>query len=437
MHASAAAASALQTLGSSATLLPNLLDDEPRIIRERKIADSDHHAAAADGAAPVSVAAAHAGTEADADQGKVAAERTPTGHLGGTGGMIRVSASDDGSYPRQRASASPSLTDELHGHTHPRGNLDHDRVHSKWSDYDRYENDPTSCINRFTVGVHDMPTWYTDNAFIYRGYRRITNSYRGCFLSLFYVHNESGNVYTHLVGVLLFLVLIPVFFFVLTPSVPTTSWHDAAVFCIFYAGAIACLGFSTTFHMCCCHSRSASIMWNKADYIGIVALIVGSFVPTIFYGFFCMPNLQAVYLTIFSLMGLGTIFITLLRRFSSPQYRYFRTSLFVALGVSGAIPLLHVVSIFGGRATYNMLALGYTFTMGAMYLVGAFIYAYRIPERWIPNVFDIWGHSHQIWHILVLSAAVVHYCGVVTMFKLRHANDPYCIVPPSSMASLF
>jgi predicted membrane channel-forming protein YqfA (hemolysin III family) len=33
------------------------------------------------------------------------------------------------------------------------------------------------------------------------------------------------------------------------------------------------------------------------DYIGIVFLIVGSFIPSIFYGFYCHPILQILYIT--------------------------------------------------------------------------------------------------------------------------------------------
>ncbi|KAH6571635.1 hypothetical protein BASA62_003780 [Batrachochytrium salamandrivorans] len=312
-----------------------------------------------------------------------------------------------------------------------------------------------------------MPSWYNDNAFIYKGYRRITNSYAGCARSLFYVHNETGNVYTHLVGVVIFLGIVATGFMGWMLDAKTTGGSDrplgtgmgtgmsgihdlgvdlsasvgsdhgtllsaggkwdTAVFGVFYTGAIVCLALSTTFHLCCCHSRGVLVMWNKADYVGIVSLIVGSFVPTIFYGFYCHPIYQVIYLCIFTLMGLGTIFVTLLRRFSSPQYRYFRTGLFVILGVSGAFPLLHAAALLGTSVMYQTVAMDYVLLMGAMYLLGAFIYAYRIPERWIHDTFDIWGHSHQIWHLLVLGAALIHYHGLLHMYEWRYANDPTCL----------
>ncbi|KAJ8323577.1 hypothetical protein QVD99_006879 [Batrachochytrium dendrobatidis] len=341
--------------------------------------------------------------------------------------------------------------------------IDHNRVHASWTDYDVYAANPTTnCINQYCVHARHMPSWYNDNAFIYLGYRRITNSYAGCLKSLFYLHNETGNVYTHLIGVVLFFVVVVIGIVnginvsswnqitendlhksdglepnVLIPhtvdlllgtSRPSQQWlwKDAMVFGVFYAGAITCLALSTIYHLCCCHSRLVLVMWNKADYIGIVALIVGSFVPTIFYAFYCYPFWQILYLSIFTLMGFGTIFVSLMKQFSSPKYRFFRTSIFAVLGVSGAFPLLHAASMHGARTLYHTVSFDYIITMGGMYLLGAFIYAYRIPERWFKNMFDIWGHSHQIWHCLVLGAAWIHYCAVVRMFEWRSLHDPSC-----------
>lgn len=36
--------------------------------------------------------------------------------------------------------------------------------------------------------------------------------------------------------------------------------------------------------------------------------------------------------------------------------------------------------------------------MGATYLLGAAIYAKRVPERWFPGRFDVLLASHQIFH---------------------------------------
>ena len=30
---------------------------------------------------------------------------------------------------------------------------------------------------------------------------------------------------------------------------------------------------------------------------------------------------------------------------------------------------------------------------------GALVYAQRVPERWFPGKFDLFFHSHQIFHV--------------------------------------
>lgn len=67
-------------------------------------------------------------------------------------------------------------------------------------DYDCFHDDPSNSINRFTVSVENMPQWCVHDSFVTEGYRRLTRSWRGCFLSLAYLHNESGNIYTHGIG---------------------------------------------------------------------------------------------------------------------------------------------------------------------------------------------------------------------------------------------
>ncbi len=54
------------------------------------------------------------------------------------------------------------------------------------------------------------------------------------------------------------------------------------------------------------------------------------------------------------------------------------------------------------------LALGYEVLMGFLYLLGAFLYAKRIPERYFPGAFDYALHSHNCFHFLVVLAAYVH-----------------------------
>lgn len=181
-------------------------------------------------------------------------------------------------------------------------------------DYEVFRNSATNSVNRFTVKVDLMPSWYAQEAFILDGYRRITRSYKGCLLSLTYLHNETGNVYTHLIGALCVVPMSYYLYFVWMRAVETNTIYDYIVHATFLAGLFACLGLSTVFHLCCCHSKHVSKFCNKADYVGIVALqmysklkISGSFIPTLFYGFYCDPFFQKLYIISIVSLGLLTV----------------------------------------------------------------------------------------------------------------------------------
>ena len=82
--------------------------------------------------------------------------------------------------------------------------------------------------------------------------------------------------------------------------------------------------------------------------------------------------------------------------------------MFSALGLWGAIPICHQLFV-NGHVWHVRTALSLDLLMGATYLIGATIYALRIPERWYPGRFDVWLHSHQIFHVAVVLGAYIHY----------------------------
>jgi adiponectin receptor len=57
--------------------------------------------------------------------------------------------------------------------------------------------------------------------------------------------------------------------------------------------------------------------------------------------------------------------------------------------------------------------------MGASYLIGVGIYIARVPERFFPGKFDFIGHSHNIWHIFVVTAAIFHYFACLEVYHTR------------------
>ncbi|KAK4445670.1 hemolysin-III channel protein Izh2 [Podospora aff. communis PSN243] len=294
----------------------------------------------------------------------------------------------------------------------------------------------TSATTKLTTALHiswdDLPPWRRDNPSILTSYRPTSNSYTLSFLSLFHLHNESVNIWTHLLGSVLFTLLSLYLYILLHPRYETASQADILVFACFFAGAAVCLGMSATYHTLCNHSESVAKWGNKLDYSGIVVLIVGSYVPALWYGLGCHGEggLMSFYLGMIALLGLGCLAVSWFEHFRTPAWRPYRALMFVGLGASGVVPIVHMlVTDYSYSQLNELMGLNWVIFQGALYMLGAFIYAARWPERQNPGKFDIWGSSHQIFHVCVVLAAASHLYGMVKAFDFHHSVlDGHCQV---------
>ncbi|KAK8192761.1 hypothetical protein M8818_007933 [Zalaria obscura] len=272
-----------------------------------------------------------------------------------------------------------------------------------------------------TVAWSDLPSWQQDNHYIRSGYRPATNSYRKSAASLGYIHNETVNVYTHLIGALAAVLASFFLYGSIKPRYAHATREDVLVFACFFGGATACLGMSATYHLMSNHSERVNNIGNQLDYVGIVALIWGSFIPSIYYGFSGEPGLVDIYWTMITALGVGCAIVTVLPRFRTPQWRPFRAGMFVAMGLSAVVPVLHGLKLYGVAQLERQIGLSWLLTQGALYIVGAGLYAARFPERLKPGAFDIWGSSHQIFHVLVVLAAAAHLVGLLKAYDYEHS----------------
>lgn len=132
-------------------------------------------------------------------------------------------------------------------------------------------------------------------------------------------------------------------YFLSRPSIEV-QFQEKLVFAAFFMGAILCLGMSFAFHTMCCHSEVVGKLFSKyvfspiifgqilnnildplrLDYCGIAMLIMGSFVPWLYYGFYCDFQPKVIYLSVTILLGISSIVVSLWDKFSEPKYRSLR-----------------------------------------------------------------------------------------------------------------
>jgi adiponectin receptor len=241
------------------------------------------------------------------------------------------------------------------------------------------------------------------------------------------LHNETVNIYTHLLPGLVTIPASIYLYSVLSPRYESATHADIIALSCFFAGAAFCLGMSATYHTISNHSPFVARVGNAFDYVGIVGLIAGSFVPSVYYGFYCIPRLQVLYWTMISVIGIGCAAVSVIPRFRKPEWRPFRAGMFVSMGLSAVFPVCHGMLMYGLTQMRVQIGLDWLLLQGFLYILGAVIYAARVPERLWPGKFDILGSSHQIFHTLVVFAAVSHLTGLLSAFDYRHSvNGGMC-----------
>ncbi|KAJ0973672.1 hypothetical protein J5N97_015637 [Dioscorea zingiberensis] len=309
-----------------------------------------------------------------------------------------------------------------------------------------------------------LPNYLKDNEFIL-SYYRSEWPWKQTFLSLFSIHNETLNIWTHLIGFFIFLALtacavsmvpfgsqpelnrihessnqnnisvislnsidhmisssfnwyLPTY---LEKEIINEAVQGAVTRWPFYAylvGAMICLFTSSACHLLSCHSEHCAYTMLRLDYSGISTLIVTSFYPLVYYTFLCEPFYRNLYIGFITAFGIATVLVSLLPVFQTPEFRSVRALLFFCMGVSGLVPIMHKVFAFGDEPV-AMITTAYELVMGLFYGIGVIVYVARVPERWMPGKFDLIGHSHQLFHVLVIAGAYTHYLASVMYLNWR------------------
>ncbi|KAB8072368.1 hemolysin-III related-domain-containing protein [Aspergillus leporis] len=208
-----------------------------------------------------------------------------------------------------------------------------------------------------------VPGWMQWDTYILHGYRAQLNSFERCFWSLFYLHNESVNTWSHLVPGLYFLILLLAIDYWITQVPLEVPVVDIVAIQTYVAGTAGCLIFSVTAY--------------------------------ILFTVFCavMP-----------------FWVALNPQMDGARAGPWRATLFILLATSGLAPIIHVAWAEGPPGPMRIPLDILTVTCSS-YAIGTAAYVTRFPERYWPERFDLIGASHQVFHILVAFGQIVHLFG--------------------------
>ncbi|XP_066953105.1 progestin and adipoQ receptor family member 3-like isoform X2 [Macrobrachium rosenbergii] len=210
--------------------------------------------------------------------------------------------------------------------------------------------------NGFILPFHRAPSYLRTNPYIMKGYR-VNLSTSQCFRSVLWWTNETLNIWSHIAGFLVFLGL-----FIYDVTVVYHKYHG-----------------------------------TEDD------AVVASFVLICFMFF----THRIMYMCLVFVLFAGAMVMLLTPKFMGAEWEWARVALFTGWAASGVLPTLHWLYLYYG-ADSNIVSVFLPRIM-MMYIISgsaAFVYVFKIPERYFPGRFDYIGASHQLWHLIIVVALV-------------------------------
>jgi adiponectin receptor len=172
--------------------------------------------------------------------------------------------------------------------------------------------------------------------YIHDGYR-INYSFTHTLLSLFTLHNETMNIWSHLIGFV--CTLIAGFSLALEFQIESVDLTERILMGVYITSAAACMLLSTIYHWFGCLSEDHYFALLSLDLTGIAGLIAGSYFPASYYAFYCTPTLQKVYLVTSTLILVVGIIIAMFGATNTKTASSIRNGGFGSLVIFGLVPI--------------------------------------------------------------------------------------------------
>ena len=255
---------------------------------------------------------------------------------------------------------------------------------------------------------------------------------------MFQFHNESMNVWTHLLAVVLIARKLFLFSGEIDFIGDPYSWH-------FLSGIMSGLllySFSAFAH--CMQSKSEMFHYTAFmfDYAGIGLYGIGSVILHLNYcsepAFYNAVNSWFVPLGSvigFAIYACCTVAKTMYKRpypFARKIWQMVPVAGIYALLISPIAHRLFICGVYGEGCNESI---PYHVREIMWFLLSGFFFATDMPQRFLPGFCDVFFHSHQIFHICIMICTLTQMDGVYLDFLIR--NDNLHLRPEPTFLSAF
>lgn len=281
---------------------------------------------------------------------------------------------------------------------------------------------PVPRTARVVLHADEAPEW-THIPFISGGYR-VDHGPMDAVVSLFASHQDTLNIWSHALGCAWFIRMVPLCYETLQRN--NSPPADYVLFGVFLCGATIQMATSALYHALRCVGAGWEVALLKADILGILSMIGGSWVLAMGQGFHCSPLLGALYCLAEASLLIGSHLLGAAAVAKPYLYPYYYAIVASSVGF-GLVPCTHAFLKCATTACTASLIQAHLGMFG-YYAIGFAFFISRFPERALPRSFDIVGSSHTIWHIFVFLAGRAWLLGMLdyNSFKASLGHAAMC-----------
>lgn len=291
------------------------------------------------------------------------------------------------------------------------------------------------CSSEELFVANEVPEDFRELA-ILSGYRRPGLSFSSSLKSLFSLHNETFNVWTHLISFLLYV------YYLFIQSSDLWESENHPLLCLLLTCCVFPLC-SALAHLFSSMSPLIRHVCFMIDYLGISIYAFGACVTNKVYvlprswrgGQFEKNFLSAMFVNCFACVFISCH--TRLMARNKLNTKVLRLSAFALPYIFGMLPCMyrtlycHIDNSCEGASYYSQHFFDTIFTVT--------FYGGHVPDILFPGYFDIFFQSHSIFHVIVALGTFHHAQGTIVDMTTRPAADfsPISCSPLLPLAALF
>ncbi|XP_068189632.1 membrane progestin receptor alpha-B-like [Antennarius striatus] len=266
-----------------------------------------------------------------------------------------------------------------------------------------------------TVRDSDVPHYFRER-YICSGYRPLNQGWRYYFLSLFQRHNETINVWTHLLAFFIFLITLGQ----LTETVDFVGDHHSWPLLVVILSSLTYSSLSATAHLLGGKSELCHYTFFFLDFVGVAQYQYGC--ALVFFYYSVDESLHRHVHGIF--MPLATVLSSMscLGCCCGKYCNHSQPAWVRKLGqaVPSALAYLWDNSpvtfrVLSGSTPSNDSAIIYHYGHMFFFFISTFFFLYPLLEYCFPRRCNFIGQSHQVFHVFLS-------CGTMCQIRAAHLD---------------